>query len=38
MMMVELFCGILGGAHFGTHIRQWREITRVADLVFFYLI
>lgn len=31
-MMVELFCGILGGATFGKNIRTWRETSRVADL------
>ena len=31
--MTELFCGILGGSHFGKNIRNWRELSKVADLV-----
>lgn len=31
-MMTELFCGILGGSHFGKNIRNWRELSKVADL------
>lgn len=31
-MMVELFCGILGGANYGKNIRNWREISKQANL------
>ncbi|KAF6773587.1 hypothetical protein AHF37_07511 [Paragonimus kellicotti] len=31
-MMVELFCGILSGAHYGSNIRQWMKTERPADL------
>ncbi|CAJ0606440.1 unnamed protein product [Cylicocyclus nassatus] len=30
--IVELFCGILGGAHWGPNIRRWMDATRDADL------
>jgi len=31
-MLVEIFCGILGGAEFGPNIRRWKDTTRVANL------
>jgi len=31
-MMVELFCGILGGAAFGKNVRQWRDVNMNANL------
>jgi len=31
-MMVELFCGILGGADFGPNIRRWKTTDREANL------
>ncbi|PAV84594.1 hypothetical protein WR25_04299 [Diploscapter pachys] len=31
-MMVEMFCGILGGSAFGKHIRQWQTNEKNADL------
>uniref|UniRef100_A0A0N5AUT6 Malate/L-lactate dehydrogenase n=1 Tax=Syphacia muris TaxID=451379 RepID=A0A0N5AUT6_9BILA len=31
-MMVEILCGILGGAAFGRNIRQWRSTEENADL------
>lgn len=30
--LVEIFCGILGGAHWGPHVRKWMATTTVADL------
>ncbi|KHN83282.1 L-sulfolactate dehydrogenase [Toxocara canis] len=30
--LVEIFCGILGGAHWGPHIRKWMSSTSDADL------
>ena len=32
-MMVEIFCGILSGAEFGTRIKHWKDTERIADLV-----
>ena len=32
-MMVEIFCGILAGAEFGTRIRVWKDTTKIANLV-----
>ncbi|KAF2880771.1 hypothetical protein ILUMI_25399 [Ignelater luminosus] len=31
-LLVEVFCGILGGSHFGPNIRRWGEFGRSADL------
>ncbi|XP_064476491.1 uncharacterized oxidoreductase YjmC-like [Ornithodoros turicata] len=31
-MVVELFCGILGGAHYGPNVRNWLNTTDKADL------
>lgn len=31
--MVEIFCGILGGAHWGPHVRKWMSTAADADLV-----
>ncbi|KAI8787075.1 uncharacterized oxidoreductase YjmC-like isoform X1 [Biomphalaria glabrata] len=31
-MMVEVFCGILAGAQFGSNIRKWKTTDRIADL------
>ncbi|XP_051885429.1 uncharacterized oxidoreductase YjmC-like [Pristis pectinata] len=31
-MMVEMFCGILSGAHYSKNIRCWKETDLVADL------
>ncbi|KAK3603644.1 hypothetical protein CHS0354_017361 [Potamilus streckersoni] len=31
-MMVELFCGILSGAHYGPNIRTWKDTHQKADL------
>ncbi|KAF7258262.1 hypothetical protein EG68_04078 [Paragonimus skrjabini miyazakii] len=31
-MMVELFCGILSGAQYGSNIRQWMKTERPANL------
>ncbi|XP_071954795.1 uncharacterized oxidoreductase YjmC-like isoform X2 [Antedon mediterranea] len=31
-MMVELFCGILGGANYGPNIRKWKSSSEVANL------
>ncbi|XP_071494760.1 uncharacterized oxidoreductase YjmC-like [Diadema antillarum] len=31
-MMVDIFCGILGGAQFGPNVRKWKVNDRVADL------
>ncbi|KAJ8249086.1 hypothetical protein GJAV_G00231030 [Gymnothorax javanicus] len=31
-MMVEVFCGILAGAHYSEHIRTWKVTDKVADL------
>ncbi|KHJ75684.1 hypothetical protein OESDEN_16241 [Oesophagostomum dentatum] len=30
--MVEIFCGILGGAHWGPNIRKWMTASSDADL------
>lgn len=30
--LVEIFCGILGGSHWGPHIRKWMSATSDADL------
>lgn len=30
--MVEIFCGILGGAQYGPKVRRWLNTDRVADL------
>uniref|UniRef100_A0A8L8JVE3 Malate dehydrogenase n=1 Tax=Heligmosomoides polygyrus TaxID=6339 RepID=A0A8L8JVE3_HELPZ len=35
--LVEIFCGILGGSHWGPHIRKWMSATSDADLVKAYL-
>uniref|UniRef100_A0A915KTG8 Malate dehydrogenase n=1 Tax=Romanomermis culicivorax TaxID=13658 RepID=A0A915KTG8_ROMCU len=32
-MLVEIFCGIMGGAHWGPHVRKWLVTTSAADLV-----
>ena len=32
-VMVEVLCGILGGAQFGPFIRNWKTTTEVANLV-----
>lgn len=32
-MMVEVFCGILAGAHYSKNIRTWKVTDRVANLV-----
>lgn len=32
-MMVEVFCGILAGAHYSNNIRTWKVTDRVANLV-----
>ena len=37
-MMVEVMCGILGGAHFGPNVRKWKTSHTVADLVSSYSI
>lgn len=34
-MMVEVFCGILAGAHYSKYVRTWKVTDRVADLVSF---
>jgi LDH2 family malate/lactate/ureidoglycolate dehydrogenase len=31
-MLVEIFCGILGGAHWGPNVRKWMRTTTAADL------
>ncbi|KAK4309280.1 hypothetical protein Pmani_019092 [Petrolisthes manimaculis] len=31
-MMVEVFCGILSGGHYGQNIRDWRKTDREADV------
>ncbi|KAG8012839.1 hypothetical protein GBF38_020753, partial [Nibea albiflora] len=31
-MMVEVFCGILAGAQYSSHVRTWKETDRVANL------
>ncbi|KAH9515408.1 hypothetical protein Btru_014379 [Bulinus truncatus] len=31
-MMVEVFCGVLAGAHFGSNIRKWKTTDKIADL------
>uniref|UniRef100_A0A023GMG3 Malate dehydrogenase n=1 Tax=Amblyomma triste TaxID=251400 RepID=A0A023GMG3_AMBTT len=31
-MMVDLFCGVLSGAHYGSNIRSWLNVTDPADL------
>lgn len=31
--MVEIFCGILGGAHYGPNVRKWMDTSVEADLV-----
>ena len=31
-MLVEVFCGILGGAHWGPNVRRWMNTTDEADL------
>ncbi|KAK3583239.1 hypothetical protein CHS0354_015420 [Potamilus streckersoni] len=31
-MLVEIFCGILGGAAYGPNIRRWKNTDRVANL------
>lgn len=35
-MMVEVFCGILAGAHYSKYIRTWKVTDRVANLVWFF--
>ncbi|KAF2357372.1 Malate/L-lactate dehydrogenase-like [Trinorchestia longiramus] len=30
--MVEIFCGILSGGHYGPNVRRWMDTTREADL------
>uniref|UniRef100_A0A0N4ZY44 Malate dehydrogenase n=1 Tax=Parastrongyloides trichosuri TaxID=131310 RepID=A0A0N4ZY44_PARTI len=30
--MVEIFCGILSGGHWGPHVRKWMSTTKEADL------
>ena len=37
-MMVEVLCGILGGAAFGKNIRQWQTTEQNADLVSYFRI
>jgi LDH2 family malate/lactate/ureidoglycolate dehydrogenase len=32
-MLVEILCGILGGAEYGPKIRRWKNTDRVANLV-----
>lgn len=34
-MMVEILCGVLGGAAFGKNIREWQGVAKKADLVSF---
>ena len=31
--MVEVFCGMLSGSHWGPNVRHWRSVDEVADLV-----
>ncbi|XP_076030052.1 putative oxidoreductase YjmC [Oratosquilla oratoria] len=31
-MLVEIFCGILSGGHYGPHVRRWMDTGREADL------
>ncbi|TMS35061.1 hypothetical protein L596_002537 [Steinernema carpocapsae] len=31
-LLVEVFCGILGGAHWGPNVRKWMSTTTEADL------
>lgn len=31
--LVEIFCGILGGSHWGPNIRRWGSDSQMADLV-----
>ncbi|CAI5441790.1 unnamed protein product [Caenorhabditis angaria] len=31
-VMIEVFCGILGGAHWGPNVRKWMNTTEEADL------
>lgn len=31
-MMVDILCGVLSGAHYGTHIRSWLNVKDPADL------
>ncbi|XP_072903838.1 uncharacterized oxidoreductase YjmC-like isoform X2 [Hemitrygon akajei] len=31
-LMVEMFCGILAGAHYSNNVRRWKETDMVADL------
>uniref|UniRef100_UPI00398F0041 uncharacterized oxidoreductase YjmC-like isoform X2 n=1 Tax=Pristiophorus japonicus TaxID=55135 RepID=UPI00398F0041 len=31
-LMVEIFCGILGGSHYSKDIRSWKETNKVANL------
>lgn len=35
-VMVEMFCGILGNADFGPHIRKWAAVDRPANLGQFF--
>ncbi len=37
-MMVEVFCGILAGAQYSSHVRTWKVTDRVANLVRFVFI
>lgn len=32
-MMVEVFCGMLAGSEYSSHIRSWRVTDRAANLV-----
>lgn len=34
--MIEIFCGILAGAHWGPHVRKWMSTKSEADLVRFF--
>jgi LDH2 family malate/lactate/ureidoglycolate dehydrogenase len=33
-MMVEIICGVLGGAAIGKNIRNWQNTTVIANLVW----
>lgn len=34
--LVEIFCGVLAGAHWGPNVRRWGSNAAVADLVKMY--
>ncbi len=37
-MMVDLFCGLMSGSHYGANIRHWTDYTdQVADLGHFFV-